>query len=124
VRYRQHASNAAGSRWWVRAGLEAAMHPTAWWRRSSAAFAASVTQARALAERLDRDPAGAEMPVDPAARATVRAYASAFSGAAGALERLRIVRRHRVRPRSSLPVPVFFYARVALWPRLGRGPGR
>lgn len=115
VRYRQHERNAAGSRWWVQVGLDAALHPLAWWRRSSAAFAATVTQAGALAARMERE-AGPAPPDRGKARGIVRAYAEAFTGRRRALERLRIVRGQGVRPRTSLPFPFFFYARVALWP--------
>jgi rhamnosyltransferase len=114
VLYRQHGRNAAGSRSRVRASLEAALHPTRWWRSSLAAFSASVAQACALACRIERDfPPGSP---SRASLTTAREYCHAFSTGTGALERLRTVRRHGVRPRSSLGYPLFFYARVALGP--------
>jgi glycosyltransferase involved in cell wall biosynthesis len=114
VLYRQHGQNAAGSRSWVRAALGAALHPVRWWRGSLAAFSATVTQACALAGRIEREsPAAAP---GPGSLATAREYCRAFSAGTGPLERLRTVRRHGVRPRSSLGYPLFFYARVALGP--------
>ncbi len=121
VLYRQHSWNAAGSRWWVRAGLDAVLHPMRWWRDSLASFSASVAQACALAARIEREsPPGSQ----PAGAPTLaREYCRAFSPGTGAPERLRTVRRYGIRPRSSLGYPFFFYARVALWsaaaPRAG-----
>jgi hypothetical protein len=121
VLYRQHDRNAAGSRWWMRAGLDAALHPMRWWQRSRAAFSASVTQAYALARRMERESTTASPATG--ARATVQDYCGAFSPGAGPLRRLRAVRRHGVGPRSVLGYPLFFYARVALWPSLAPPPG-
>ena len=116
VLYRQHGRNAAGGRWWMRASLDAALHPVRWWRGSLTAFSATVAQACALACRVEREsPSGASLP-------TLRAYCRAFSTGTGALQRMRTVRRHGVRPRSSLGYPLFFYARVVLWPAGGPGP--
>jgi rhamnosyltransferase len=116
VLYRQHARNAAGSPGRGRAGLDAVLHPVRWWRRSSAAFAATVAQACTLALRMQREPV-AERSAE--ARATVHDYCRAFSAGTAALQRLRTVRRRGVRPRSAVGFPLFFYARVALW-----SPGR
>jgi Predicted glycosyltransferases len=120
VLYRQHGANAAGSRWWMLASLDAALHPVRWWRRSRAAFSATVIQACALAGRLERE-SRAEPPA-PGSLATVRAYCRAFANGTGALERLRTVRRYGVRPRSALGYPLLYYARVVLWPADGAGP--
>jgi hypothetical protein len=120
VLYRQHSRNAAGSRWWIRSSLEAALHPLEWWRRSRAVFSATVTQACALARRVER-----ERPMEQSragSHAMIREYCRAFSNGSGALQRLRTVRRQGVRPRSSLGYPLFFYARVALWPAGGLRP--
>jgi hypothetical protein len=113
VLYRQHDRNTVGSRWWMRAGLDAALHPVRWWQSSLAAFSATVAQACALARRVERE-STAESPAT-GSRATVREYCGAFSSGVGPLRRLRAVRRHGVGPRSVLGYPVFFYARVALW---------
>lgn len=118
VRYRQHDRNAAGSRSWVQASLEAVLHPLRWLRSSGATFDATVAQACALASRVERERGAA---VAAAPLTTVREYCRAFSNRTGAVERLRTVRRHGVRPRSSLGYPLFFYARVALWPAGGHG---
>ena len=114
VLYRQHGRNAAGSRWWVRACLDAAGHPRRWWRSSLASFSATLPQTCALASRMERESLTASM--NGGALTTVRDYCRAFSTATSPLERLRTVRRHGVRPRSFLGYPLFFYARVALWP--------
>jgi glycosyltransferase involved in cell wall biosynthesis len=121
VLYRQHDRNAAGSRWWMRAGLDAVLHPVRWWQSSLAAFSASVAQACALARRVERE-STAESPA-AGSHATVREYCGAFSSGAGPLRRLRTVRRHGVGPRSVLGYPLFFYARVAFWPGLDPRPG-
>jgi len=117
VLYRQHGRNVAGSRWWVRAGLDAALHPVRWWRGAQAVFSATVGQACALARRIERESRSAGRHARELA--AVREYCGCFSNGAGALERLRTVRRHGVGPRSHLGVPVFFYARVLLWPSAG-----
>ena len=83
VLYRQHGRNAAGGRWWMRASLDAALHPVRWWRGSLTAFSATVAQACALACRVEREsPSGASLP-------TLRAYCRAFSTGTGALQRMR-----------------------------------
>jgi rhamnosyltransferase len=114
VLYRQHGRNAAGSRGWMEAGLDAALHPVRWWRSSLAAFAATVAQACALARRVESEARGNPSSAGPLA--AVREYCGAFTPGTGALQRLRTVRRHGVGPRSALGYPFFFYARVALWP--------
>lgn len=114
VLYRQHGRNAAGSRPPALARLEAALHPRDWWHDSGAGFSAAVAQAHALAERIARE--SAVLPPHADGAATVRAFCAAFTPETGALERLRIVRRNRIRPRSALGWPLLFYARVVLWP--------
>ena len=114
VLYRQHDRNAAGSRWWLRASLDAVLHPLRWLRSSGATFDATVAQACALAARVDREARGRA--AGAASLATVREYCRAFSTPTGPVQRLRTVWRHGVRPRSALGYPLFFYARVALWP--------
>lgn len=110
--YRQHGSNAAGSRGRARAALEAVLRPVRWWQRASAAFADTVAQACALEARME----GARSAGRHAdALATVRDYSRAFAPGTGPLRRLQAVRRHGVRPRSAVRYPLFYYARVALW---------
>ena len=125
VLYRQHARNAAGSRGRVRAALGALRRPARWWRQTSRAFRETVTQARALNSRLRTANGGAQPTQDAEhaeTRAVVRAYCQAFSPHIGRIERLRLIRRHGVRPRSAVRYPVLFYARVALWsPDAGDG---
>ena len=120
VRYRQHGRNVVGTRWWAGASAEAARHPLEWWRRTHTAFLATLVQARDLARRVERE--SLTNPPRPDSLATIQEYCNAFSGGTSALQRLRTVRRHGVRPRSFLGFPLFFYARVALWQ--GDGLGR
>lgn len=103
VLYRQHDTNAIGSRGWARVCGEALRRPQAWWRESGARFAAAVQQACELGRRL---PAGPE---------ALRDFSQAFERDVGALRRLQVLRRHGIRPRTLLPVPVFFYFRALLW---------
>jgi glycosyltransferase involved in cell wall biosynthesis len=117
VLYRQHGRNAAGSPGWVQACVAAALHPARWWQASLAAFSATVAQACALAQRVEREVPKASP--EAGSLAAVREYCGAFSTGTGALQRLRTVRRHGVRPRSSLGYPLFYYARVVLWPARG-----
>jgi glycosyltransferase involved in cell wall biosynthesis len=116
VLYRQHGANTAGSRWWLLASFDAALHPIRWWRSSFAAFAAAVIQACHLARRVERESPGA------GSLAAVREYCRAFAAGGTAMGRLRAVRRHRVQPLSVLGYPLFYYARVLLWPGSGPGP--
>jgi rhamnosyltransferase len=118
VLYRQHGQNAAGSRWWGRAVLDAVLHPILWWRRSSAVLSATVAQACALARRIEREAPGGGS--SAGALAVVRDFCCAFSSGSGGIDRLRTVWRHGVRPRSTLGYPLFFYVRVMLWPAEGR----
>jgi glycosyltransferase involved in cell wall biosynthesis len=114
VLYRQHDRNAAGGRGRMRSSLDAALHPVRWWGESQGAFSATVAQACALGRRVERE----SRPKSPDAGSltSLREYCRAFSTGTGVIERLRIVWRQGVRPRSSLGYPLFFYARVALWP--------
>lgn len=110
VLYRQHGSNAQGSQG-RRAGLiDAVRRPLVWWVDSASMLDRAVDQARELAQRLERTSLEA-----PAAGAMLRNFCSAFTPGSSALKRLRVVYRHRIRPRSLLPYPVPFYARVLLW---------
>lgn len=113
VLYRQHGRNAAGARWQWEARMQALRHPTLWWHRSADRFSASLDQARELARLLERR--GGEKPERFGSITAVRDYCNAFTSGIGALQRLRMVRRHGIKPRSLLGYPVFFYVRVLCW---------
>lgn len=103
VLYRQHQRNAIGSRGWPRALRAGLRRPYAWWRESETRFAEAVHQACELGRRL------------PGGPAALREFAEVFGREAGPLSRLRTVRRHRIRPQTLLPYPVFFYLRAMVW---------
>jgi rhamnosyltransferase len=112
VRYRQHGENAQGSQGWRSALLEAFRRPGAWWRESGALFQRAVEQAKELRHRIER-----QAPLNPVVRSSLpvlNEFGSAFDHGT-AIERLRAVYRHRIRPHTLLPYPVLFYLRVALW---------
>jgi rhamnosyltransferase len=112
VLYRQHDRNTIGSRGWPQVCRESIQRPRTWWRESGARFVAAVRQAGELSRRLE---ARAGVRSQTPALAALREFADAFGSGAGAWRRLRAVRRHRIRPRTLLPYPVFFYLRVLLW---------
>lgn len=110
VLYRQHGSNAQGSRG-RRAGVaDAVRRPLTWWVGSAVMLDRAVAQTRELARRIEERSAGAS----PAA-AMVRDFCAAFGPWGSAVRRLRVVYHHRIQPRSFLPYPVPFYTRVLLW---------
>jgi rhamnosyltransferase len=110
VLYRQHGTNAQGSRG-RRAGATAAVRrPLAWWVDSAAMLDRAVEQARELEQRVERVNCGASP-----TGAMLREFCSAFGPQGSALRRLRVVYHHRIRPRTLLPYPLPFYARVLLW---------
>lgn len=110
VLYRQHGSNAQGSRGKWAGLIGAVRRPAAWWTGSAAMLDRTVEQARALAHRIE----GRGRQVAPAG-AMLRDFCSAFAPGSGPLKRVQVVYRHRIQPRSLLPYPVPFYARVLLW---------
>lgn len=118
VLYRQHGANTLGSRSRRRAGFESVRRPISWWRHSSRLFAEGVAQASELRRRVRRvaGTAPATRPAAAHALAMLDEYCAAFAGA-GPWQRLRTIRRWRIRPGSLLPYPVCFYCRVLLWPR-------
>jgi rhamnosyltransferase len=122
VLYRQHGRNALGSRGWRVVRRETLRRPLVWWRRSSTLFARAVHQGCELARRVERQ--SRETGVSHPSLATLQEFRAAFLGVGGPLGRLRVVRRHGIRPESLLPYPVFFYARVLLGttPSVGGGP--
>lgn len=110
VLYRQHGSNAQGSRG-RRAGLIGAIRrPVTWWAETADMLERTVEQARELAERVE-----AVKPADSSTGKMLRDFCSAFSPGAGPIKRLQTVYHHDIRPRSFLPYPLPFYARVLLW---------
>jgi hypothetical protein len=112
VLYRQHDRNTIGSRGWRQVCRESIQGPSTWWRESGGRFAEAVRQACELGRRLARHN---EVPSRTPAQVAVSEFAHAFGGGAGAVRRLRLVRRHRIRPQTLLPYPIFFYLRVLLW---------
>ena len=112
VLYRQHGRNTIGSRGWPQVCRESIQRPRTWWRESGARFVAAVRQAGELSRRLEAR-TGVRSPTP--ALVALRGFADAFESDAGAWRRLRAVRRHRIRPRTLLPYPVFFYLRVLSW---------
>jgi rhamnosyltransferase len=114
VLYRQHGSNALGSVGQKRAVWRSLRNPIAAWLRADELLAQTLGQARELLKRVEpeekRNPAAARsLPV-------LRDFCGAFAQTSG-LKRLRVVARHRIRPRTFLPYPVRFYAGVLLWSR-------
>jgi hypothetical protein len=110
VLYRQHGSNAQGSRGRLAGLLGALRRPATWWAESADMLERTVEQARELAQRVE-----AVKPDDSSAGKVLRDFCSAFAPGAGPLKRLRTVYLHDIRPRSFLPYPIPFYARVLLW---------
>jgi rhamnosyltransferase len=109
VLYRQHGSNAQGSqgRW---AGIvNAVRRPITWWSSSAGMLDRTISQARELAQRIEqRHPESMPAPL-------LREFCAAFGPHGNPAQRLRVVYHHRIQPRSFLPYPVPFYARVLLW---------
>jgi rhamnosyltransferase len=110
VLYRQHGNNTQGSRGRLAGVIGAVRRPVAWWSTSAAMLDRAVDQARELASNLGRRDLGSG-----SVRALLRDFVSAFGQGGSALRRLQVVYRHDILPRSFLPYPVPFYARVALW---------
>lgn len=121
VLYRQHGLNALGSQGWREIRRETLRRPFAWWRRSSTLFAQVVHQGCELARRVERQ--SRDTAVSYPSLVPLREFRAAFGGTAGPLSRLRAVRRHGIKPRSLLPYPVCFYARVLLGTRSSVGGG-
>lgn len=126
VLYRQHGSNAQGSHGRRTALVNALRWPVSWWLNSGVLLERAVEQARELVQRVERQTGetGHSYPSLP----VLREFCSAFAGG-NSIARLRAVYRHRIRPRTLLPYPLPFYARVLLWrprfpsPGLRRGSG-
>lgn len=120
VLYRQHGRNAMGSVGQRRALWHSLRNPIASWLRADLLLEQVVEQARELTKRVER-----EEPGNAAALHSLRLlrdFCRAFSEGDG-LTRLRVLSRHRIRPRTLLPYPVRFYARVLFWSRTAHSPG-
>jgi rhamnosyltransferase len=110
VLYRQHGRNAQGSRGRRAGMIDAVRRPLTWWLRSAAMLDRAVDQARELGRRMERT----GQKGSPAAR-MLQDFCAAFGPRGNGLRRLRVVYHHRIQPRSFLPYPVPFYARVLFW---------
>jgi rhamnosyltransferase len=110
VLYRQHQDNAQGSQGRRAGMLRALQKPLLWWADSETMLRRSVEQARELGARLQRFGSGRSP-----AWAIVQEFCSAFTSGCSAVERVRVVYRHGIQPRSFWPYPVPFFTRVLLW---------
>jgi rhamnosyltransferase len=109
VLYRQHGSNAQGSQGRWAGVVDAVRRPLSWWTGSAGMLERAIGQARELTQRIEqRRPEGSTT-------AMLREFCAAFGSQGTAAKRLRVVYHHRIQPRSLLPYPVPFYARVLLW---------
>jgi hypothetical protein len=75
-------------------------------------FTQAVHQGCELALRVERE--HRHSGVDYPARAALSDFCAAFREPGISAHRLRVVRRHRIAPKSLLPYPVCYYARVLL----------
>jgi rhamnosyltransferase len=112
VLYRQHGANTLGSPGRKRALWRSLRNPVASWLQADLLLDRATGQARELIARLERE--RARNPAASHSLAVLREFCEAFSGGSG-LKRLRVLARHRIRPRTFLPYPVRFYAGVLLW---------
>lgn len=121
VLYRQHSRNTLGSVGHRRALWQSLRNPIASWLQGDVVLAQAVEQARELIKRVERE----ELENGAASRSlkVLREFCDAFSEGDG-LTRLRVLFRHRIRPRTFLPYPVRFYARALLWSRASHLRGR
>jgi GT2 family glycosyltransferase len=109
VLYRQHGSNAQGSQGRWAGVVDAVRRPLTWWSGSAGMLDRTISQGRELAQRIEqRRPEALSAPM-------LREFCAAFGPHGSAAKRLRVVYHHRIQPRSFLPYPVPYYARVLLW---------
>ena len=87
-------------------------NPIASWLQADLLLAQATSQGRELMTRIEREKA--THPAASHSLTVLRDFCEAFR-AGGGLERLRVLARHRIRPRTFLPYPVRFYAGVLLW---------
>jgi hypothetical protein len=119
VLYRQHGRNALGSVGQRKALWHSVRNPIASWLQGGVVLERAIDQARELTKRVEREEAG-----NSAASRSLRVlrdFCRAFSEG-DALTRLRVLSRYKIRPRTFLPYPVRFYARVLLWSRASQVP--
>jgi rhamnosyltransferase len=121
VRYRQHGRNTLGSVGQRRALWQSLRNPIDSWLQGDVVLAQAVEQARELIQRVEREEAGSTAAIR--SLKVLREFCDAFSEGDG-LTRLRVLFRHRIRPRTFLPYPVRFYARVLLWSQASHPRGR
>jgi glycosyltransferase involved in cell wall biosynthesis len=114
VQYRQHGRNALGSTGLKQAVWRSLRHPIAAWQRSDAFLEQALQQAQELITRVEREQHN--NPFAGRSLGLLRDFCRALTDAGG-LTRLRVLARHRIRPRTFLPYPVRFYAGVLLWSR-------
>jgi rhamnosyltransferase len=121
VLYRQHGSNTLGSVGLKRAVWRSLRNPFVAWLEADGVLNQALDQARELSRRLERE--RARHPQASQSLAMVGEFCRAFTLGSG-LSRLRVVARHGIRPRTFLPYPVRYYARVLLWQRRPSRAGR
>lgn len=119
VHYRQHGRNAMGSVGQRRSLWRSLRNPIAAWLRADVVLDQVVEQARELAERVAREERRSS--AGRQSLQVLRDFCRAFSEGGG-LTRLRVLSRHRIRPRTFSPYPVRFYARVLFWSRTAHSP--
>jgi rhamnosyltransferase len=119
VLYRQHGRNALGSVGQRKALWHSLRNPVASWLEGDVVLQQAIEQARELTKRVEREELG--NPAAPRSLRVLRDFCRAFSEGDG-LTRLRVLSRYNIRPRTFLPYPVRFYARVLLWSRASHSP--
>jgi hypothetical protein len=117
VLYRQHGGNALGCRGWAANMLDTVRRPVVWWLNSGEHLDLVLSQAKELMRLPERN-GRLERSTTRRSLALLREFCSAFAQG-DAVDRLRAVYRHGIKPRTFLPWPVRYYLRVLLWsPRM------
>jgi hypothetical protein len=119
VLYRQHGTNAIGSAGRRQALWQSLRKPVDAWLQAGVVLEKALEQARELAKRVEREGCGSSAALD--SLRVLRDFYRAFTEGDG-LTRLRVISRYNIRPRTFLPYPVRFYARVLLWSRATHSP--
>jgi glycosyltransferase involved in cell wall biosynthesis len=119
VLYRQHGTNAIGSAGRRQALWQSLRKPVDAWLQAGVVLEKALEQARELAKRVERD--GRRSSAAFESLRVLRDFYRAFTEEDG-LTRLRVISRYNIRPRTFLPYPVRFYARVLLWSRATHSP--
>jgi rhamnosyltransferase len=112
VLYRQHGTNAIGSAGRRKALWRSLRKPVDSWLQAGVVIEKALEQARELTKRVERDERRSSAGFE--SLRVLRDFYRAFTEEDG-LTRLRVISRHNIRPRTFLPYPVRFYARVLLW---------